>query len=101
MELLVFGHAGVPVLVFPTSKGRFFDSEDRGMIAAIGERHAFCIDSVDSESWYNKSVQPRDRVLRHMQYERYVIQEVIPFIRSRNSSNELAATGCSFGGYHA
>src|ERR1700689_950968 len=32
MELLVFGHAGVPMIVFPTSMGRFFDYEDRNMI---------------------------------------------------------------------
>ena len=32
MELLVFGHAGLPVLVFPTSGGRFYEFEDRGMI---------------------------------------------------------------------
>jgi esterase/lipase superfamily enzyme len=25
MELLIFGHAGLPVVVFPTSCGRFFD----------------------------------------------------------------------------
>ena len=35
MELLVFGHAGLPVMVFPTSGGRFFEYEDRGMIAAL------------------------------------------------------------------
>jgi len=32
MELLVFGHAGVPMIVFPTSMGRFFEYSDRGMI---------------------------------------------------------------------
>ena len=53
-----------------------------------------------AESWYNKSIHPRDRVLRHLQYENYLIQEVIPFIRSRNPSRDLALTGCSFGGYH-
>jgi esterase/lipase superfamily enzyme len=106
MELLVFGHAGTPVIVFPTSKGRFYDYEDRGMIAAIGHKYesgamqAFCVDSVDSESWYNKQAHPRDRVLRHLQYERYVVQEVIPFIRSKNQAADLAVTGCSFGGYH-
>ena len=31
MELLVLGHAGAKVLVFPTSQGRFFEWEDRGM----------------------------------------------------------------------
>ena len=35
MELLAFGHAGVPVVVFPTSGGRFFEFEDRGMIATL------------------------------------------------------------------
>ncbi len=37
MELLVFGHAGARVLVFPTSMGRFFQWEDFGMIAALGQ----------------------------------------------------------------
>ena len=37
MELLVFGAAGLPVLVFPTSCGRFFDFEDRGMVAALSD----------------------------------------------------------------
>src|ERR1700719_596773 len=36
MELLVFGHAGLPVLVFPTSGGRFYEFEDRGMVGALG-----------------------------------------------------------------
>ena len=61
MEFLVFGHSGTPLLVFPTSMGRFYDYEDRGMIQAIasrfenGEIQAFCVDSVDNESWYNNS----------------------------------------------
>jgi esterase/lipase superfamily enzyme len=106
MEFLVFGHAGVPMIVFPTSMGRFFDYEDRGMIAAVGHKYeggalqAFCVDSVDTESWYNKQIHPRDRVLRHIEYERYLIHELIAYIRSRNSAPELALTGCSFGGYH-
>ena len=35
MELLVFGHAGLPILVFPTSGGRFYEFEDRQMVAAV------------------------------------------------------------------
>lgn len=107
MEVLVFGHAGTPVLVFPTSGGRFFDCEDRGMIAALapkienGELHIFCADSVDVESWYNKGVHPRLRVLRHLQYERYLLHELIPFLRWENQSAQLTVAGCSFGGYHA
>src|SRR5690348_8979128 len=83
MELLVFGHGGIPLLVFPTSRGRFFDYEDRGMIAALspglerGELQVFCVDSIDSESWYNKGAPPRERVRRHMQYENYVMKEFL------------------------
>ena len=37
MELLVFGHSGSRVLVFPTSMGRYYEWEDRGMMVALGE----------------------------------------------------------------
>ncbi|MGA2351171.1 MAG: alpha/beta fold hydrolase [Terracidiphilus sp.] len=107
MELLIFGHAGLPVVVFPTSCGRFFDFEDRGMIAALtdkinaGQLQLFCVDSVDGESWYNRSVAPRWRVARHVQYEEYLIHEAVSLIRQKNSDPRLVLLGCSFGGYHA
>ncbi|MBV8817435.1 MAG: esterase family protein [Acidobacteriaceae bacterium] len=106
MELLVFGHSGAPVMVFPTSMGRFFDYENRGMIRVIGDRfengqlQAFCVDSVDTESWYNRSVHPKVRAARQNDYDNYLIHELVPFIRSRNHHPEFIATGCSFGGYH-
>jgi esterase/lipase superfamily enzyme len=107
MELLIHGHAGTPLLVFPSSMGRFFEYEDRGMIFAVhgqyeyGRAQAFCVDSVDSESWYNKSAHPADRARRHAQYVNYVIHEVVPLIRRLNASPGIVITGCSFGGYHA
>jgi esterase/lipase superfamily enzyme len=107
MELLVFGHAGVPVLVFPTSGGRFFEFEDRGMVGALAGRidggnvQLYCVDSVDMESWYNRRVPPRWRIARHMQYEDYLMSEVVPLVRQKNHDPHLVALGCSFGGYHA
>jgi esterase/lipase superfamily enzyme len=107
MELLIFGHSGIPLLVFPTSMGRFFDYESRGMIQAVADKYetgqlqAFCVDSVDAESWYNKAVPPRERAYRHTEYDRYLFDEVVPLIRSRNRSDMLITTGCSFGGYHS
>ena len=35
MELLVFGHAGAKVLVFPTREGRFFEYEKLRMIETL------------------------------------------------------------------
>jgi esterase/lipase superfamily enzyme len=107
MELLVFGHAGLPLVVFPTSQGRFYEFEDRGMIGAVahkidnGEIQLYCLDSVDAESWYNRAVPPRWRIARHVQYENYVVEEVLPLVRLKNGNPKLASLGCSFGGYHA
>ncbi len=107
MELLVFGHAGAPVIVFPTSQGRFYEYEDRGMVGALSHHleqgwvQLICVDSVDAESWYCDWAHPRGRLHRHDLYERYVLDEVVPMIRSQNSNPFLMAHGCSFGACHA
>jgi esterase/lipase superfamily enzyme len=107
MELLVFGHDGLPAVVFPTSQGRFYEFEDRGMVDTVrdklegGRLQLFCVDSVDSESWYNRDVPPRWRIARHLQYEEYIVKEVLPLVRQMNGRPHLASIGCSFGGYHA
>ncbi len=107
MELLVFGHGGLPVLVFPTSGGRFWEFEDNGMVYAIegdinaGRIQLFCVDSVNMESWYNRCVAPRWRIARHIQYEEYIREEVLPLVREWNGPERPITLGCSLGGYHA
>jgi esterase/lipase superfamily enzyme len=107
MEMLVFGHAGARVLVFPTSMGRFFQWEDFGMIAALGDQleqghiQLFCVDSVDEESWYAKWKPPAERAWRQTQYNYYLVNEVLPFTVQRSSNPYMITTGTSFGGYHA
>ncbi len=107
MEMLVFGHAGLPAVVFPTSCGRFFEFEERGMVEAVrgkvehGHLRIFCVDSVDSESWYNRDVPPRWRIARHVQYEAYILREVLALQRQWNPNPARVAIGCSLGGYHA
>jgi len=107
MELLVFGHAGLPILVFPTSGGRFYEFEDRQMVAAVGgkidngEIQLYCVDSVDMESWYNRNIPPRWKIARQMQYEDYILHEVVPLVQQKNWNRQRATLGCSFGGYHA
>jgi esterase/lipase superfamily enzyme len=107
MELLAYGHAGFPVAVFPTSGGRFFEYEDRGMVQALapkvdrGELQVVCVDSVDRESWYNRSIPPAGRLNRQNAFDAYLTLEVAPFIRNRTTWGQMGTTGCSFGGYHA
>ncbi len=35
MELLIFGHSGAKVLVFPTRCGRFYEYENMGLVEAL------------------------------------------------------------------
>ncbi len=107
MEMLVFGHQGTPVLVFPSSMGRFHEWEDFGMINAAyhqldqGYNQFFCVDSVDGESLYNRNVDPYTRFVRYQQYQSYIIEEVIPFIRTHNANPYTVVAGASFGAFHA
>jgi len=107
MELLVFGDRGAPVLVFPTSMGRFYQWEDFGLVSHMAPRidagwlQLWCVDSIDGESFYNKAAAPQDRARRHLGYERYLIEEVLPAIRYANAVDQLIVTGSSFGAFHA
>jgi esterase/lipase superfamily enzyme len=108
MEMLVFGEAGGQrLLVFPTRKQRFFEYEDHGMIHSLrhrimaGEIQVFCVDSVDAESLYNFDIPPEARLERHLLYERYIIEEVVPFTENAGHWTALIAHGCSFGAFHA
>ncbi|MBI2469002.1 MAG: esterase family protein [Candidatus Rokubacteria bacterium] len=107
MELLCFGHAGRPMLWFPTSKGRFYQYEDFGLIGAVadlidgGAIQVTCVDSVDEESLYAAHRHPAERLVRHDQYDRYLSGEVLPWLRGRAGGAKVATLGASFGAYHA
>jgi esterase/lipase superfamily enzyme len=107
MELLVLGHAGARVLVFPTRAGRFFDYDNWGIAGALassitqGFIQLYCLDSVDGESLYAFDRPPHERIARHAQYESYVLEEVLPLTCQLNPNPFLIAHGCSLGAYHA
>lgn len=107
MELLVFGDRGTPVVVFPTSMGRFFQWEDFGMVGHLQRRidegllQLWCVDSIDGESFYNKQIGGLDRARRHLAYDRYLADEVVPAIRRENTDERLELLGASFGAFHA
>ena len=107
MEMLIFGHQGYPVLIFPSSMGRYYESKDFGLIESArwfierGFVQIFCLDSVDTYSWYNKNIHPAQRVMNHVWYDKMVYEEVAPSIRWNTGTGKIAVAGASFGGYHA
>lgn len=66
-----------------------------------GSLQLFCVDSVNAESWYNRSVPPRWRIARYMQFETYILDEVLALIRQWSGWARPIALGCSLGGYDA
>lgn len=114
MECKVYGHAGRPVLFIPCQDGRFFDFENFHMTEVwspwidSGEVMVFSIDTIDSETWSNKSGDPRWRICRYEQWIQYITDEMVPFMR--NMANErngwdgypgILVFGCSLGATHA
>lgn len=105
MEILIFGDQGIPVIIFPTGKGRFYEWENRRMTEAVrdkidaGHNQLFCIDSIIQESLLNNDVDAFTRVIRLNQYENYVIDEVFSFIKEMNDHSYKMMAGCEFGAY--
>jgi len=93
--------------VFPTSGGNYLEWADRGMPDALGEHLArgwiqlFCVDHVPYESWYAEPLPPGARAWRHLDYDRYLATEVMPFTASRNGNPFVIALGASFGAFEA
>jgi esterase/lipase superfamily enzyme len=106
MELLVFGHAGPPIFVFPTSMGSFHEYDDRGMVGALADKleggglQLFCVQTIDQESFYANR-HPRERIDRYLTWEHSLLTEVVPFAKRVSGHETFGATGCSFGAYHA
>ncbi|MEO6487454.1 MAG: alpha/beta hydrolase-fold protein, partial [Thermoanaerobaculia bacterium] len=106
MEFLWFGKFGRPLLLFPTSAGRYNENEDMLLAASLsdkvdnGEIQLILVDTVNSESWYNTSIHPAVRVARHVQYDAYLRHEMVPYIFNRAQRGDLVVYGASFGAYH-
>ena len=106
MDLIVYGHAGQPLLCFPSKDGRTRDWESFGMVDAVweliehGRLMMFALDGIDWQSWTSGgAVEWRAR--RHNAYHQYVVAEVVPFVRGESGRDLAWTTGCSMGAFHA
>jgi esterase/lipase superfamily enzyme len=93
-NVVIHGHHGRPVLVFPSEGGNAWDFEGNGMLGAVsilveaGRAKVYCVDAFDSG----------DRSL----YESWILDQVVPFIHDDlGGPQDIVATGCSMGAFHA
>jgi len=107
IEMLVFGHWGLPVIVFPTTKGKYFESKDFKLIDSVshlieaGKVKIYCPDSVDAYSLYNQAIPPAERMKNHIWYDKMILEEVVGAILQDSDLKKVGVAGASFGGYHA
>ena len=108
MPVASYGHYGFAVLLVPTAAADYLEYERFQLIQSLepminaGKFRVFSIDSINKESWLNYQMEPAHRAIRHNQYNEYVFNEVVPFIRNATSNETFIYTsGASFGALHA
>jgi len=108
MRVKVYGHYGVPILVFPSLHFQSDDFFNNGVIDALsdyineGKIKLFCVDSIDDCSVTSSSPDLEYRTYLLNQYHEYIVNEVLPFIYNHNNGFCLPVViGCSMGATHA
>jgi esterase/lipase superfamily enzyme len=108
MELLVFGACGpARAWFFPPPAAASSTLRIGAWLppSRIRSTPASCSSSASTQltrrAGTKRTAAPRWRITRQIQYEDYLIHEVLPLIRQKNSDPRLVSLGCSFGGYHA
>ncbi len=107
-EMLVFGHGGgLPLILFPTSFGRYHQTKDFDLVDAVaafvdsGKVTVYCPDSIDLDSFYNKAIHPADRIRTHLAFENVIVHDVFDFVRREGGAHRVGVCGASLGAYHA
>lgn len=108
MPVAVYGHYGFALLLVPTAAADYLEYERFQLINAVnyfvdsGKLKIFSINSINNESWMNDQIEPRTKIIRHQQFNEYVYEEVIPFIKTHTSSDtSIIICGASFGALHS
>jgi hypothetical protein len=104
IDMLVFGHTGYPVILFPTSMGSYHENKDMGLIESAkwfieqGLIQIFCPASIDKDSFYNKNIHPVHRIENHTWYDKMICHEIVEKVKNNTHSGKVAVAGYCWGG---
>ncbi|MGB8191898.1 MAG: esterase [Chitinophagaceae bacterium] len=108
MPIVTYGHYGFALLLVPTAAADYLEYERFQLIDSLkpfieaGKLKVYSINSINNESWLNNEMDPRHKAIRHQQFNSYVYNEVIPYIRNGSSNDTMIYTcGASFGALHS
>jgi esterase/lipase superfamily enzyme len=108
MEIVTYGHYGFPLLLFPTAAADYLEYERFQMIDVLapyidgGKVKVFSINSINREAWLNRGLHPGAMAWRQVEYNKYICDEVVPYIwNSCQGRLGVITCGASLGAYHA
>lgn len=113
-EVLIarWGHAGQPVLLFPTCGGDAEECERFLMIKVLsplieaGRIRVFSVDSVSGPVWIDDEVGPVEKAKTQTRFDRFLYRELVPLIQRESGADGEAAggiitAGASIGAFNA
>lgn len=108
MPIVSYGHDGFAMLLIPTAAADYLEYERFLLLDILkpyiesGKLRVFSVNSINNESWLNKEMQGEHKAIRQNQFNEYIYNEVIPFIKQNTSQNTPIITcGASLGALHS
>lgn len=109
MPLVTYGHAGVPLLMFPTAGADYLEYERFQLIDALaplidgGRVRVYSINSVNRYGVLEPHTPPQTKTKLLAAFDRYVVNEVLPLIRNDCGDHHIRplVSGASLGAYLA
>jgi esterase/lipase superfamily enzyme len=108
MPVAVYGHYGFALLLVPTAAADYLEYERFQLMDSLspfieaGRVKVYSVESINKESWLNNEMHPKYKTIRHKQWNDYIFNEVVPFIRNNSSwDTPIITCGASFGALHS
>src|SRR5262245_41876155 len=108
MPIATYGDYGFALLLVPTAAADYLEYERFQLMDYLapfvdgGKVKIFSIDSINNESWMNNGIDGWHKSVRHQQWNDYVYNEVVPYVRTHTSHDTPIITcGASFGALHS
>ena len=108
MPIAVYGDYGFALLLIPTAAADYLEYERFQLIESLapyinaGKIKVYSVNSMNNESWMNYPMQGEHKALRHNQFNEYIYNEVVPFIKVNASwQTPVIVSGASFGALHS
>lgn len=108
MPIATYGDYGFALLLVPTAAADYLEYERFQLMDTLapyingGKVKVFSVNSINNESWLNNEMAGAHKAIRHNQFNEYIFNEVVPFIKNSTSADTPIITcGASFGALHS